>query len=139
MGTDLQEGLTAEEAAIRRDHRPPSCACDHVDPALEALYAQGGVLVDRLGWVKVYRGMSRTVNIPAWDVVEGDLVRYEAGDKIAAGDVRIVRCDPSTTVMQAELTGEPEALRRKVENTDPNPLERCVLPFLCLTHRRPHH
>ena len=52
--------------------------------------------------------------INAIDLVVGDIVKIVGGDKIPA-DARIITCSDDMSVNQASLTGEPDALPRKVE------------------------
>jgi len=66
--------------------------------------------------------------INAIDLVVGDIVKIVGGDKIPA-DARIITCSDDMSVNQASLTGEPDALPRKVECTDDNPLETSNLVF----------
>jgi len=66
-------------------------------------------------------------NILAIDLVPGDVVSIGTGEKLPA-DVRIVgaknfKCD------QSSLTGEPDAMTKKPENTAENPLEAKNLAF----------
>ena len=67
-------------------------------------------------------------DIPAANLVPGDIVEVKAGDKIPA-DMRILATQ-EMKVENSSLTGEPDALLRTVECTHPeHPLETCNLAF----------
>ncbi|EFC48712.1 predicted protein [Naegleria gruberi] len=65
--------------------------------------------------------------IPVEELVLGDLVRIEGGDKIPA-DLRVVSCS-QLKLDNASLTGETEPQSRSVEMTSKNPLETNNLVF----------
>ena len=67
-------------------------------------------------------------DIPAANLVPGDIVEVKLGDKIPA-DIRII-ASQEMKVENSSLTGEPDALLRTVECTHPDhPLETCNLAF----------
>lgn len=65
--------------------------------------------------------------IPVEDIVVGDLVEVQFGDRIPA-DIRIIECK-GFKVDNSSLTGESEPQSRSVEKTDDNPIETRNLAF----------
>lgn len=63
----------------------------------------------------VIRG-GRRLTVPAHEVVPGDIVLIEAGDRVPA-DLRLIRAS-SLKVQEAALTGESVAVEKSVEPTD---------------------
>ncbi|KAJ1548752.1 hypothetical protein HK405_015719 [Cladochytrium tenue] len=70
----------------------------------------------------------KPVDIPATDVVVGDLLQLSLGQRVAA-DVRLVRCSPDALFDRSILTGESRPVSAAVEPTDENPLETLNLAF----------
>eukprot|EP00182_Erythrolobus_australicus_P007081 CAMPEP_0185830146 /NCGR_PEP_ID=MMETSP1353-20130828/652_1 /TAXON_ID=1077150 /ORGANISM="Erythrolobus australicus, Strain CCMP3124" /LENGTH=1167 /DNA_ID=CAMNT_0028528007 /DNA_START=225 /DNA_END=3728 /DNA_ORIENTATION=+ len=69
----------------------------------------------------------KQLQIPAKDLVVGDVVDVKLGDKIPA-DLRIIK-NAKLKVDNSSLTGEPEPQARSIECTDENPLETKNLTF----------
>eukprot|EP00183_Erythrolobus_madagascarensis_P000033 CAMPEP_0185848374 /NCGR_PEP_ID=MMETSP1354-20130828/3282_1 /TAXON_ID=708628 /ORGANISM="Erythrolobus madagascarensis, Strain CCMP3276" /LENGTH=1170 /DNA_ID=CAMNT_0028548765 /DNA_START=32 /DNA_END=3544 /DNA_ORIENTATION=- len=69
----------------------------------------------------------KQLQIPAKDLVVGDVVDVKLGDKIPA-DLRIIK-NAKLKVDNSSLTGEPEPQARAVDCTDENPLETRNLAF----------
>ncbi|KAJ1562114.1 hypothetical protein HK405_015740 [Cladochytrium tenue] len=69
-----------------------------------------------------------TVDIPATNVVVGDLLQLSLGQRVAA-DIRIVQCSPDAQFDRSILTGESKPVAASVDPTDENPLETLNLAF----------
>lgn len=65
--------------------------------------------------------------VPASDLVVGDVIEVKLGDKLPA-DIRLVECQ-KLKVDNSPLTGESEAVARTVDCTDENPMETNNLAF----------
>nr|XP_031860422.1 uncharacterized protein CI109_004032 [Kwoniella shandongensis]KAA5527494.1 hypothetical protein CI109_004032 [Kwoniella shandongensis] len=64
----------------------------------------------------------RQLSLPAKDLVPGDIVTISLGNKLPA-DLRFIDVSSDFKVDRSVLTGESEAIRGTVENTDDNVLE----------------
>jgi sodium/potassium-transporting ATPase subunit alpha len=69
----------------------------------------------------------QTISIAARELVPGDIVNVNAGEKLPA-DVRVVT-STNFKVDQSSLTGEPDAIKKKPTNEHDNPLEATNLGF----------
>jgi P-type E1-E2 ATPase len=58
-------------------------------------------------------------NVKTWELVVGDVVQLNAGDKVPA-DIRVVQCNQAS-VETSSLTGESEPIRLSVNTVNENP------------------
>ncbi|KAI9330674.1 calcium ATPase transmembrane domain M-containing protein [Zopfochytrium polystomum] len=70
----------------------------------------------------------QVIDIPATDVVTGDVVQLSLGQRVPA-DLRIVSCTPDALFDRSILTGESKPVLASVDPTDENPLETLNLAF----------
>lgn len=75
----------------------------------------------------VARRDGQLIELPAADLVIGDVIEVKLGDKIPA-DIRIIE-NHNLKVENSPLTGESEPVARSVDCTDENPLETNNLAF----------
>ena len=69
-----------------------------------------------------------TSNMNAKELVCGDIIKLDPGDKVPA-DVRVIVCSDDMKVDNASLTGESEPIKRENVCTHENPLETRNLAF----------
>ncbi len=66
-------------------------------------------------------------NVNTWELVVGDVVQLNAGDKVPA-DIRVVQCNQAS-VETSSLTGESEPIRLSVNTVNANPYETRNIVF----------
>ncbi|KAG0227622.1 hypothetical protein BGW42_002795 [Actinomortierella wolfii] len=69
------------------------------------------------------------LKIPATDLVVGDLVQLNLGNKVPA-DLRLISCTADARFDRSVLTGESEAIEASTEMTDDNFLESTNIAFM---------